>query len=126
MRPKFTYVGIRVKDMDESIAFYTKMFEMELQGKYKIDTTKGEVASLVSQKDGFPLELNYYSKGSPFYRKYTVGEGLDHLCFQVDDLDKTLAKAKEEGHRVLQEVKTKTSRWAYIEDPNGIWLEIVQ
>jgi lactoylglutathione lyase len=126
VKPKFTYVGIRVKDLDESIAFYTKMFGMKLQGRSKIEATRGEVATLTGGKDGFPLELNYYEKGSPYFKRYTVGEGLDHLSFQVEDLDKTLKKARSEGHRVPKEMRTKTARWAYVEDPNGIWIEVFQ
>ncbi len=74
MKPKFTYTGIRVKDLDESIAFYSGMFGMKLQGRDKIAATKGEAASLTSEEGGFP-ELNYYAKGSPFAKRYVVGEG---------------------------------------------------
>jgi lactoylglutathione lyase len=126
VKPKFTYVGIRVKDLDESISFYTKLFGMKLSGRSKIDVTHGEVASLVSEEGGFPLELNYYEKKSLYDKRYTVGEGLDHLCFQVESLDETLGKAKKMGCRVIREIKTKTSRWAYVEDPNGIWVEVFQ
>ena len=126
MNPKFTYVGIRVKDMDESISFYSKLFGMKLAGKSRIDVTHGEVVTLVTEEGGFPLELNYYEKESPYDKRYTVGEGLDHLCFQVDSIDATLTKAREMGYRVPEEIRTMTSRWAYVEDPNGIWVEIFQ
>ncbi len=126
VNPKFTYVGIRVKDLDESIGFYSKLFGMKLAGRSKIDVTHGELASLVSEEGGFPLELNYYEKKSLYDKRYTVGEGLDHLCFQVESVDETLRRAKKMGYRVLKEIKTKTSRWAYVEDPNGIWVEVFQ
>jgi lactoylglutathione lyase len=126
VNPKFTCIGIRVRDLDESISFYSKLFGMKLIGRSKIDVTHGEVASLVSEEGGFPLELNYYEKKSLYDKRYFVGEGLDHLCFQVESIDRTLAKAKEMGFRVPKEIRTKTSRWAYVEDPNGIWVEIFQ
>ena len=53
-----------------------------------------------------------------------MGEGLDHLAFQVENLDKALEEAKKAGHPVVLEMKTPTSRWAYIADPNGIWIEL--
>jgi len=124
MKTKFRYAGIRVKDLDASIAFYTKVLGMKNRERDKIDATKGEAAFLSTEEGGFVLELNYYEKGSRFATAYRVGEGLDHLAFQVEDLDKALAEAKKAGYPVVSSIKAATSRWAYIEDPNGIWIEL--
>jgi lactoylglutathione lyase len=124
MKTKFTYAGLRVKNLDASIAFYTNVLGMKVRGRNTIEATKGTVADLVSEEGGFVLELNHYEKGSPYATNYAVGEGLDHLAFQVEDLDKALAEVKKAGHPVVLDIKTGTSRWAYIEDPNGIWIEL--
>jgi lactoylglutathione lyase len=124
MKSKFTYVGIRVTNLQKSIDFYTKILGMKLTGRGKNKQTKGEFAGLQSEKDGFILELNYYEKDSPYNTKYTVGEGLDHLAFKVDDLDKALEEARAAGHRTILEMKADNTRWAYIEDPDGIWIEL--
>jgi lactoylglutathione lyase len=124
MKPKFTYVGIRVTDLQKSIEFYIKLLGMKVTGRGKNKQTKGEFAALQSEKDGFILELNYYEKDSPYNTKYTVGEGLDHLAFKVDDLDKALEEARSAGHRTILEMKADSTRWAYIEDPDGIWIEL--
>ncbi|MGI0079790.1 MAG: VOC family protein [Nitrososphaerales archaeon] len=124
MKPKFKYTGIRVKALDESVEFYTKLFGMKLLGRSKIESSNGEVASLVSEDGGPELELNYYENGSKFATEYLVGEGLDHLAFQVDDLNSFAEEAKRAGHPVVLEMKGPTSRWAYIQDPNGIHVEI--
>jgi lactoylglutathione lyase len=122
----FTYVGIRVKDMDQSIDFYTKVLGMKLAGKTRIEKTKGEAASLQSRDGGFQLELNHYDSDSPHNVAYSVGEGLDHLAFKVDSLDDALRQAERLGYRTKLELKTESSRWAYIEDPNGIWIELFE
>ena len=77
MKTKFTYTGIRVKDLEASVAFYTKVLGMKDLGRSTVDATKGRSASLATEEDGFVLEM-----------------------------------------------KTPTSRWAYIADPNGIWIEL--
>ncbi len=87
---------------------------------------KGAVVELISEEGGDTLELNRYEKGSPFDTKYEVGEGLDHLAFVVKDLDTALAEAKMAGHPVVQEMREPGSRYAYIQDPNGIWIELCQ
>ncbi|HXX87049.1 MAG TPA: VOC family protein [Candidatus Acidoferrum sp.] len=123
-KSKFTYVGIRVTDLQRSIDFYTKILGMKVIGRGKIEETKGETVGLQSEKDGFTLELNYYEVGSPYNTEYSVGEGLDHLAFKVDDLDDALKEAKKAGHRTILQMKANGGRWAYIEDPNGIWIEL--
>ena len=124
MKSKFTYVGIRVIDLQKSIDFYTKLLGMKVAGQGKIEQTKGETIALTSQEGGFVLELNHYKKGSPYNTKYEVGEDLDHLAFGVEDLDKALKEAEAAGHPTVLEIKADGSRWAYIEDPNGIWIEL--
>ncbi|HYB84914.1 MAG TPA: VOC family protein, partial [archaeon] len=124
VRADFTYVGIRVRDMEQSIEFYTKVLGMKLAGKTRIEKTKGEAANLQSQDGGFQLELNHYDSDSPHNVPYVVGEGLDHLAFKVDSLDDTLRQAEALGYPMKLEINAESSRWAYIEDPNGIWIEL--
>jgi len=124
MKAKFTYVGIRVTDLEKSIAFYTKVLGMTVTGRGKTKETKGETVGLQSEKDGFLLELNYYEEDSPYNTKYVPGEGLDHLAFKVDDLNKALEEAQRAGHKTILEIKAEGGRWAYIEDPDGNWIEL--
>ena len=124
MKSKLTYTGIRVKDMDASIAFYTKLLGMQETGRSKIEATGGEVAGLVSEDGGHSIELNYYPPSSKYYSSYVAGEGLDHLAFQVEDLDKALDEAKKAGHPAVLDIRGATSHWAYIQDPNGIYVEL--
>jgi len=124
MKTKFAYVGIRVKDLQRSIDFYTELLGMKVVDRGKIEQTKGETVALESEKGGFILELNYYERDSPYNTEYTAGEGLDHLAFKVDDLNKALKEAQLAGYQTILDVKADGSRWAYIEDPNGIWIEL--
>jgi lactoylglutathione lyase len=124
MKSKFTYVGIRVKDLQKSEDFYTKFLGMKVTGRSKFEQTKGETVGLESEDGGFSLELNYYERESPYNKEYVVGEGLDHLAFGVENLSKALEQARADGYRVISEMKTDRSRWAYVEDPNGIWIEL--
>jgi lactoylglutathione lyase len=126
MKTRFVYTGIRVKDMTESVEFYTNLLGMKLLRRHKIDKTKGEIAVLTSENQDFYLELNWYEKDSPYYVDYTVGEALDHLAFQVKDLGLALKEASEKGYQTVAEVKTSDNRWVYIRDPNGIWIELYE
>jgi len=124
MKTTFLYTGIRVKNLEKSVKFYTGLLGMKETGRNRIEATGGTVVGLKSVEGGQDLELNYYPKGNKYATKYVAGEGLDHLAFKVEDLDKALAAFAKAGHRTVLEVKGSSSRWAYVKDPNGIWIEL--
>lgn len=97
---------------------------MRVVGRGRFEQTKGEIVHLESEERNFILELNYYQKDSPYNTEYSVGEALDHLAFKVENLHKALEEARLSGHSTILEVKADGSQWAYIEDPNGIWIEL--
>ncbi len=124
MKAKLRYIGIRVKDLQESIDFYTELLDMKIKSRTRVEQSKGETVNLVTEDGGFILELNYYGKDSPYYTEYLVGEGLDHLAFKVDNLDKALEEARSSGYQIILEMNMKEGEWAYIQDPNGIGIEL--
>lgn len=126
MKAKMVYTGIRVTDIERSIEFYTKVLGMEVVDRSTVEAVKGKVVDLRGWPDGPYLELNYYEKGSVYDTPYVPGEGLDHLAFRVDDLKEATEQAKAAGHPVVLEVQGKTSRWVYIQDPDGNYIELME
>ncbi|NNN18183.1 MAG: VOC family protein [Thermoplasmata archaeon] len=125
MKFKMVYTGIRVKDMDESVRFYTGILGMKLVGRARGRATRGEWAQLRSEGSQQLLELNWYSPESPFYTPWRRGVELDHLCFAVDDLDRALKELEARG------IKRSggpyfTGGWKIVDvgDPNGICIEL--
>ena len=99
---RLKYSGIRVKDMDESLRFYTEVLGMEVvEPRERTPPTEGEVVILRSPGGQQLLELNWYAEGSRFGPPYANGEDLDHLGFEVDDLDAALAELSRNGVEVL-------------------------
>ena len=121
----FTYTGIRVRDLERSIGFYTRVLGMRLVFRMKLRKTHGEVALLRSARSRQRLELNWYEPGSPYAKPFTVGEGLDHLAFRTADLKKTMRDFRRAGLRVVDGPHgSPKASWIYIRDPDGLWLEI--
>ena len=125
MNFRFVYTGIRVKDMDESVMFYTKGLGMKVVGRAHVDMTRGEWAQLKSRTSAQLLELNWYGKDSPFYSKYRKGSELDHLCFTVDSLETALKKLEALGGKKIGGPYV-TDGWEMVDvaDPNGICIEL--
>ncbi|MDG7000991.1 MAG: VOC family protein [Nitrososphaerota archaeon] len=129
--PAFIYTGIRVKDMDESIAFYTRVLNMTIAEKReRTEPTKGEVVTLKSKLTNQLLELNWYASDSPYCSEFRNGEELDHLAFEVDDIDQWVSELHTRGVKI--EIRPgEIGGWmgwkeTFIKDPNGIWIEFLQ
>src|SRR5207302_5290306 len=70
-------VGIRVTDLERSMDFYTKVFDLE-----EIDRGGDEHSTFVLLRDRRSrqrLELNWYAEDNPFWAPYVPGEALDSL-----------------------------------------------
>lgn len=127
VKATFYYVGIRVKDMDESIRFYTEVMGMEIvEKRQELEPTKGEVVTLKSLASDQLLELNHYARDSPFWAPYANGEELDHLAFLVEDVAAAVEEIRQTGVDVLVEpYSIGEFAEAYVKDPNGIWIELL-
>lgn len=119
------YTGIRVTDLDRSLRFY-------VQGLGLVERKRGKMShggiwvNLKDPDSGVQLELNYYPEGSRYRTPYTVGEGLDHLGFDVKDAKATMERLVAFGAKVAVEPWLEEGRYwiGFVEDPDGIWLEI--
>ena len=126
MRYTLTYVGIQVRDIDRSLAFYRDLLGMRLLRRNKVPETSGEWAELQSPDSPYVLELNWYPEASSHFRgPYRNGDELDHIAFRCDDVDRAyrelLAKGARPGLPPFMETGTKL---AYVVDPDGIWIEL--
>lgn len=126
MCPKLKYTGIRVRDMEKAVQFYTRHLGMEEICRTSFPETNGESVSLCNENPGPVLELNHYGKGSKFDTKFSPGDALDHLGFKVEDLDAFLQTARAAGVAQLLEMKSQGVRWAYIEGPDKVWIEVFE
>jgi lactoylglutathione lyase len=121
----FYYTGVRVRDLDRSIRFYTEVLGMNLVFRMKIRRQHGEVAVLKSPRGKQKLELNWYEPGSKYATPYAKGEGLDHLAFRTGSLSKAKADFRRKGVKIVgRYVGPRGGEWFYITDPDGIWIEI--
>lgn len=126
MRFRLSYVGIQVRDVDRSIAFYRDLFGMQVVRREKVLETGGEWAELRSPGSRFLLEVNWYPEGSKFFPgPYRNGDELDHIAFECEDVERAfaelLARGVPAGHPPFLEGGTML---AFVRDPDGIWIEL--
>jgi lactoylglutathione lyase len=120
----FIYTGIRVKDLNRSIEFYTKTMGMKEVRRGKMEAG-GIWVELMSKGSDHPLELNYYPPRSRFYEKYVAGSELDHLAFSCDDVRRSYKKALRGGATsAVDPWDEGGSTLAFVRDPDGVWIEL--
>ncbi len=126
MRYRFTYVGIQVRNIDRSIAFYRDLFGMEVLHRQEVHETGGEWAELKSHDSSQLLELNWYPEGSRFFPgPYRNGDELDHLAFECEDVAAAYAELTAKGAKPAIPPFLEGGTWlAYVQDPDGIWIEL--
>lgn len=130
MELRLTYVGIRVRDMQATIRFYTETLGMEvIENVTATPPTHGQVATLKSPGSPQLLELNWYEPDSRFGKAYANGDELDHLAFECADVSVTVAELERKGVEIEirpREIGDELG-WteAFIRDPNGIWIELI-
>lgn len=87
---KIRHTSIAVKNMEESIRFYRDVMGLELRGRREVPENKAEIAFLRDSESGAEIELTYYREKEG----WTEGDELDHIAFEVPDLDRAMEKFK--------------------------------
>jgi lactoylglutathione lyase len=122
---KFLHTSITVRHMDESLAFYTEILGLEFERRRTIPENHAEIAFVRDPGSGARIELTHWDGKDQF----DAGEQLDHLAFEVPELDRFLLKVRTKNVRVAKEpyrLSGGSSRIAFILDPNDVWIELIE
>src|SRR6478672_12011641 len=92
---KLLHTRMRVSDMDETIAFYTKVLGLEVLER-KVSPRGSHLAFLRVPNSDELIELCSFPPSGPV----KVQEDLVHLAFQVESLDETMASLNAMSVRV--------------------------
>lgn len=126
---RFLHTMIRVGELDRSVAFYTKLLGMkELRrrdvpdGKYTLVFLGYGTGNAEGQGE---IELTY----NYGVDKYEQGTAFGHLAVGVPDVAAACEAVRAGGGKVTREagpVKHGTTIIAFVEDPDGYKIELIQ
>lgn len=118
---------LRVGDLQRSIAFYTGVLGMQLKRTTDRPEQKYTLAFVGYAEDpqGADLELTY----NYGVDRYDPGTGYGHIAVEVRDVAAACAAVRAKGGKVAREagpVKGGTTVIAFVEDPDGYKIELIQ
>ncbi|MBT9551072.1 MAG: lactoylglutathione lyase [Hydrogenophaga sp.] len=141
---------LRVKDPAVSLAFYTRVMGMKLLRKLDFPEMRFSLYFLHRPVDGeqppedagertawtfaqrgiLELTHNWGTEADPDFRYHDGNaqpQGFGHICFSVPNLDTAVAWFDENGLTYVKRPEQgKMKDVAFIKDPDGYWIEIVE
>lgn len=101
MAQKVDHIGILVGNLDEALKLYEDCFSAEVD-MVKTVPEQGVKAAVLSLGQGAKLELLEPLPGSNMAKVLEKrGEGLHHITFEVDDVEKELSRLSEKGVELI-------------------------
>ncbi|MEF1279486.1 lactoylglutathione lyase [Vibrio fortis] len=124
---RILHTMLRVGDLDRSIEFYTNVMGMNVLRR---NENKEYEYTLVfvgygDESQGSVIELTYNWGTS----EYDLGNAFGHVAIGVDDIYNTCDAIKAAGGNVTREpgpVKGGSTHIAFVKDPDGYMIELIQ
>lgn len=100
---KIDHIGIAVKNLEEALNFYENILGLKSAGFEIVEEQKVKVAFLPIGDTEVEL-LESTEEDGPIARYIAKnGEGVQHIAYRVDDIEKAIEDMKEKGVRMIDE-----------------------
>ena len=124
---RILHTMLRVGDLERSLKFYTEVLGMRLLRRKDYPNGKFTLAFVGYEDEaaGAVLELTHNWDTD----SYDVGTGYGHVALEVDDAYRACEDIKRRGGVVTREagpMKHGTTVIAFVEDPDGYKIELIQ
>ena len=124
---RLLHTMLRVGDLERSIGFYTEILGMRLLRRKDYPGGRFTLAFVGygEESDSTVLELTHnWDTGS-----YDIGSGYGHIALGVDDIVGVCDQIRAKGGNVVREpgpMKNGTTVIAFVEDPDGYKVELIE
>ena len=131
MIARIDHIGIAIQNINDALQFFEDALGMKLDHIASEEGGRTQVAFLpVGSSEVELVEPQDVDSGlGKFLAKR--GEGIHHICFEVDDINAALARLKEHGAQLIDETpRTNASgmQYAFIhpKSAHGVLIELYQ
>lgn len=100
---KINHVGIVVKDIDESLKFWETALGLKLHHLEEVPSQQTKIAFIpVGESEIELVQPTTEDSGMAAYLEKR-GEGMHHLCIEVDDIEAKMQELKAAGVRLIND-----------------------
>lgn len=100
---KVDHIGIAVKSIDEALKFYEGVLGIECVSQEVVEEQKVKVAFLPVGDTEVELLESTDEDGPVAKFIERKGEGIQHIAYKVDDIEKAIEELKAKGVRMIDE-----------------------
>ncbi|SEO89784.1 lactoylglutathione lyase [Halorientalis persicus] len=123
MHATLDHTMMRVEDLEESLDWYQTHFDYEEYGRWEADTfTNVFLGPADKHEDGALLELTYNHDD----RTYDFGDAWGHVAVRCDDVYEAYDELMDEGVEDYRDPDSCGGQYAFVTDPDGHEIEIVE
>lgn len=131
MVTKIDHIGVAVKNLEESLKFYQETLGLELHGVEIVEEQKVKVAFLPIGDTEIELLESTDSEGPIAKYIDKKGEGVQHIAYRVDDIERAIADMLSKGVKMIDEKPRYGAGGAKIafchpKSTNGVLVELCQ
>jgi methylmalonyl-CoA epimerase len=131
MITRIDHIGIAVQSIKDALTFFEDALGMKLERVESEEGGRTQVAFLpIGASDVELVEPQDTESGLAKFLAQR-GEGVHHICFEVDDIDAALARLKEHGAQLIDETprtNAKGQRYAFVhpKSAHGVLIELYE
>lgn len=121
---RYAHTCIRVKNLEETVKFYTEALNYVEAGRLDYPEDKFTIVYLELEGDSAQLELTYNYD----HPGYDLGNGYSHIALYTDSMEADHARLKDGGYKVTDLAQLPGDpepRFFFITDPDGYDIEII-
>jgi lactoylglutathione lyase len=118
---------LRVVDLEKSIAFYTDVLGMKLLRRSDYPEGKFTLAFVGYSDEASGAVIEFTHNWG--VTRYDLGNAYGHIAIEVENAYEACEKIKQRGGKVVREagpMKHGSTVLAFIEDPDGYKIELIQ
>ena len=127
---KINHVAIVVRDIDESLKFWATALGLELHHLEEVPSQASKVAFIpVGESEIELVQPTTEDSGMAAYLEKR-GEGMHHLCVEVDDIEAKMQELKEAGIRLINDTPQilpgRKMAFIHPKSASGVLLELYE
>ncbi|HHX09114.1 MAG TPA: methylmalonyl-CoA epimerase [Chloroflexi bacterium] len=127
---KVNHIAIVVRDIEESLKFWEESLGLKLDHIEVVPSQHSKVAFIPVGDSEIELVQPTSTETGLYAYLEKRGEGMHHLCMEVDDIDAKLAELKEKGVRLINEeaevLPGRKMAFIHPKAGNGVLIELYQ